>query len=244
MLSAAKTWAPPLSFHSPGFLALAADREAVVAAHEWCLTSVHNTVWKHLPLTWRENAFQLKDTLWKRPRVVRQVLRDVRGDNAVCVGQEGDSTCCSGVKGLLGQPLHPQPQRDVLLCTPFVFVCFGDEYKGGFKVPAIPGFVKVYFSVCSKTRYSEFIALFKLLQWSKSKLLVLLLHCLLQKFYFYPRTYWLCFSLLKTYYCLSKVRSPAFPSVVTSWLPCKSVTFLHRLLDKFSKCTSLIDCDL
>lgn len=163
--------------------------------HEWCLTSgIMHSVKSRLSLG--------EKMLFTAGQAVKEAPCAGAGAGMGRVGTKLCLCCrrvwkaapaaCPG--RFAGAALHPQPHRDLLLCSSFVSLCFGDKYEGGFKFPGIPGFVKVYFSLCSKTGYSEFIALFELLQWSKSKLLVLLLHCLLQKFYFCPRTYWLCSS--------------------------------------------------
>lgn len=59
-------------------------------------------------------------------------LMDVQGwvQCCLCSAERGNEQCsrarapaAAGVKGLVRQSLHPQ--RDVLLCTSFVFICFG-----------------------------------------------------------------------------------------------------------------------
>lgn len=83
------------------------------------------------------------------------------GQSCACAaGGFGKQHLLPALEGLLGQHCTLSPTG--ICCFAFHLFPFVLETKGGFKFPGIPGFVKVYFSLCSKTGYSEFIALFEL----------------------------------------------------------------------------------
>lgn len=78
-----------------------------------CLTSVDNAEYEDTRHSHREKMFLAEGHVKEAPcpEAGAVAVRDVQGgDNAACVVREGEmSTCCSWGKGLLGQPLHPQP---------------------------------------------------------------------------------------------------------------------------------------
>lgn len=129
------------------------------------------------------------------------------------------STCCSWGARFGGIATTPSALEG---WTALHFICFHLFWR------KIQGWIQIswYFSICqgvlltpqSVVKQDIVNLLLCLNCYNDLKVnCLLLLHCLLQKFCFCPRTCWPCFSFLKKPdYCLSKVRSTAFPPVVTS----------------------------